>query len=84
MNQSRAFQNIEVGCENTTQVLCFAFTSNELKRWLEKTGCSFAPGKRGHLLVRRGNKKTVLPMHGKNHELATGTVNGIKKSLELK
>jgi mRNA interferase HicA len=59
-------------------------TSNELKRWLEKQGCSFLPGKGSHLLVRRGAKKTVLPMHGKNHELPIGTVNAIKKALGLK
>jgi mRNA interferase HicA len=59
-------------------------TSYELKRWLEKRGCSFSPGKGGHLLVRLGNKKSVLPMHGKSHELPTGTVNGIKKALGLK
>jgi mRNA interferase HicA len=56
-------------------------TGNELKRWLEK---SFSSGKGGHLLVRLGNRKSVLPMHGKSHELPTGTVNGIKKALGLK
>jgi mRNA interferase HicA len=49
-------------------------SSSELKRWLEKQGCSFASGKGGHLLVRRGDKKTVLLIHGKTHELPTGTV----------
>lgn len=38
----------------------------------------------GHLLVRLGNKKSVLPMRGKNHELPMGTVKGIKKALGLK
>jgi mRNA interferase HicA len=59
-------------------------TSGELKRWLEKQGASFTPGKGGHLIVRLAGKKTVLPMHGKSHELPTGTVNGIKKALGLK
>lgn len=59
-------------------------TSAELKRWLEKQGCSFAPAKGGHLLVRLGDKKTVIPIHGKNHDLPKGTVNGIKKALGLK
>ena len=59
-------------------------TSGELKRWLEKQGCSFSPGRGGHLLVRLGGRKSVLPMHGKNHELPAGTVNGIKKALGLK
>jgi len=59
-------------------------TSGELKRWLEKQGASFTPGKGGHLIVRLAGKKTVLPMQGKSHELPTGTVNGIKKALGLK
>ena len=59
-------------------------TSGELKRWLEKQGCSFSPGRGGHMLVRLGDKKTILPMHGKNHELKSGTVIGIKKALGLK
>jgi mRNA interferase HicA len=59
-------------------------TSAELKRWLEKQGCSFSPGRGGHLIVRLASKKSVLPMHGKSHELPTGTVNGIKKALGLK
>lgn len=69
---------------NTTEVLYSTVTSNELKRWLEKQGCSFASGKGGHLIVRLRNKKTVLPMHGKGHELPTGTVKGIKKALGLR
>jgi len=59
-------------------------TSAEFKRWLEKNGCTFLPGKGGHLLARRGDKKSVLPMHGKNKELGTGLVNAIKKQLGLK
>lgn len=68
----------------TTDVLSWAVTSAELKRWLERQGCSFSSSKGGHLLVRLGSKKTVLPMHGKKHDLPTGTVNGIKKALGLK
>lgn len=61
-------------------------TSAELERWLKSQGCTVYPerGKGGHRLVRLGDKKTVLPMHGKNHELPKGTVNGIKKALGLK
>jgi mRNA interferase HicA len=59
-------------------------TSGELKRWLEKRGCSFEPAKGGHLIVRLGDKKTIPPTHGKNHEMKTGTVHGIKKDLGLK
>jgi len=47
-------------------------TSSEMKR-LEKRGCAFEPGKGSHLHVRLGNKKTILPMHGKK-ELKRGLV----------
>jgi mRNA interferase HicA len=59
-------------------------TSAEFKRWLEKNGCKFLPGKGGHLHIVRGDKNSVLPMHGKNKELGTGLVNSIKKQLGLK
>ncbi len=59
-------------------------TSAEFKRWLAKHGCTFEPGKGSHLIVWRGNRRSVLPMHGKSKELRTGLVEGIKKDLGLK
>ena len=59
-------------------------TSNEFKRWLKKQGCTFESGKGGHLIVRRGELWSVLPMHGNEKELGTGLVNQIKKDLGLK
>ncbi len=58
--------------------------SQELKRYLIKHGCSFTSGKGGHLLVKRGSKKSVLPMHGTRKELGTGLVQKILKDLDLK
>lgn len=58
-------------------------TSQELKRWLQKRGCTFTTGDGGHLVVRRGDKVTDLPMHGKQKELGTGLVHRIKKDLGL-
>jgi len=58
-------------------------TSAELKRWLEKQGCTFGTQKGSHLKVYRGEKQTVLPIHDKK-EMKTGTVKGIKKTLGLK
>ena len=58
-------------------------TSNQFKRWLGKQGCTFESGKGGHLIVRRGARMSVLPMHGSSKELGTGLVNKIKKALEL-
>lgn len=59
-------------------------SSAEFKRWLEKRGCAFEPGKGGHLHVRLGDKRSVLPMHGAGKELGAGLVNRIKKDLNLK
>ena len=59
-------------------------TSQELKRWLTKQGCTFEPGRGGHLTIRLGNKVTDLPMHGGKKNLGTGLVNAIKKQLGLK
>jgi len=59
-------------------------TSGELKRWLEKQGCTFASGKGGHLHVRLGDRRSVLPMHGSGKELGKGVTEKIKKQLGLK
>jgi mRNA interferase HicA len=60
-------------------------TSQEFKRWLAKQGCTFESGRNtGHLIVRRGDKISDLPMHGKQKELGTGLANAIKKQLGLK
>ena len=49
-------------------------------------GCTFETKKGGsvHLVIRRGNRKSELPMHGGRKELGTGLVNAIKKQLGLK
>ncbi len=59
-------------------------TSAQLKKWLASQGCKFAPGKDGHLKVRRGEWRSVLPMHGSGNELGKGLVDKIKKELGLK
>jgi len=59
-------------------------SSQEFKRWLQKQGCTCESGHGGHLIVRRGERMSVLPMHGKQKELGTGLVNSIKKDLGLK
>ena len=58
-------------------------TSAELKGWLEKKGCTFAPGKGSHLKVRFGGRAAILPMRGKK-ELGKGVENAVKKQLGLK
>ncbi len=58
----------------------------ELKKWLAERGCTFETrkGGSGHLTVRRGNRKSQIPVHGHGKELGTGLVNKIKKDLGLK
>jgi mRNA interferase HicA len=60
--------------------------AQELKRWLAAQGCTFEAkkGGSGHLIVRRGEFVTELPMHGGQRELGTGLMNAIKKQLGLK
>jgi mRNA interferase HicA len=57
--------------------------SGQAKRFLAAKGCSFEPGKGGHLIVRRGNLKSVLPMHGSAKELGKGLWRKILKDLDL-
>jgi len=60
--------------------------AQELKKWLAAQGCTFETkkGGSGHIIVRRGDRKSELPMHGSSKELGTGLVNTIKKQLGLK
>ena len=60
--------------------------AQELKRRLASRGCTFESkqGGSGHLVVRRGDKITDLPMHGSKKELGTGLVNAIKRQLGSK
>lgn len=59
--------------------------AKELRRWLEKRGCTFHThkGGSGHLTVRRGHRTSQLPMHGSRKELGTRLVAKIKKDLGL-
>jgi mRNA interferase HicA len=60
--------------------------SRELKKYLAAQGCTFEThrGGSGHITVRRGARKTQLPMHGGGKQLGTGLVNKILKDLGLK
>ena len=60
--------------------------ASEFKKWLASRGCTFETKKAGsgHIVVRKGDKVTDLPMHGSGKELGTGLVNAIKKQLGLK
>lgn len=59
-------------------------TSKQFKRWLSQQGCTFESGKGGHLIVRLGEKTSVIPMHGSRKELGTGLVQKVKRDLGLR
>lgn len=58
--------------------------SNQAKRFLAKQGCSFQSAKGGHLIVRLGGRKSVLPMHGGKKELGKGLWLSILRDLGLR
>jgi mRNA interferase HicA len=60
--------------------------SAELMRLLRKHGCTFEThrGGSGHQTVRRGDRKTIIPVHGASRELGKGLVNKILKDLGIK
>jgi mRNA interferase HicA len=57
--------------------------SSQAKRYLSARGCTFEPGKGGHLLVRRGDRTSVLPQHGGRKELGKGLWLKILKDLDI-
>ena len=60
--------------------------AQELRRYLAARGCNFEThrGGSGHLTVRRGDRKSQIPMHGARKELGKGLVNKILKDLDLR
>ena len=58
-------------------------TARQFRRWLGKQGCTFESGHGGHVIVRRGKRMSILPMHGKK-DMPVGTMEAIKKDLGLK
>lgn len=59
--------------------------ASQLKRYLAKHGCTFESKRKGsgHLIVRRGDRKSELPMHGGAKQLGKGLIAKIKKDLGI-
>jgi mRNA interferase HicA len=59
--------------------------AKELRKFLAARGCAFEThrGGGGHITVRRGERKSQLPMHGSKKELGKGLVAKILKDLGL-
>lgn len=60
-----------------------SMNSGQFRRYLSKQGCSFEPGKGGHLIVRRGGRMSILPQHGGKKQLGTGLMKAIRKDLGI-
>jgi len=56
---------------------------SEFKRWLERQGAHFAPGKGSHQHVSLNGLHSVFPFHG-SKEIPQPLANRIKKDLGLK
>ena len=53
--------------------------ARQLRNWLRKRGCTFEPGRGGHVVARRGRRKSILPMHGGRKQLGKGLIAKIRK-----
>jgi mRNA interferase HicA len=56
---------------------------SEFKRWLQKQGATFTPGKGSHLHVELNGRTSVFPNHG-SKEIGEGLRRAILKDLGLK
>jgi len=59
--------------------------ANQFRRWLTTHhGCTFETKRgTGHQIVRRGKRKSVLPIHGGRHQLGKGLVAKILRDLGI-
>lgn len=60
-----------------------SMNSDQFRRWLAKKGCTFAPGRGGHLDVKRGERKSYIPQHGGAKQLGKGLIRKIMKDLDI-
>lgn len=60
-----------------------AMKYSEFKRWLQKQGATFTPGKGSHLHVELNGRTSVFPNHG-SKEIGEGLRRAILKDLGLK
>ena len=57
-------------------------TASELRRKLERLGCTFSQGTK-HLIVYYEGRRTLVPRHP-SKEIKTGTYRGILRKLGIK
>lgn len=56
---------------------------SEFRRWLERQGAKFTPGRGSHYKVTLNDRFSTFPDHG-SKEISKGLVEWIKKDLGLK
>ncbi|MPZ58483.1 MAG: addiction module toxin, HicA family [Rhizobiales bacterium] len=63
-----------------------SLNAQELRKLLAAQGCTFEnkKGGSGHIVVKHGDRRSELPMHGSRKELGKGLVSRILKDLGLK
>ena len=60
--------------------------SAELMKLLRRHGCTFEThrGGSGHVTVRRGDRRSVMPVHGASKDLGKGLLSKILKDLGIR
>ena len=63
-----------------------SLNANQFRRWLAQRDCTFESKRSGsgHVIVRRGDRKSELPMHGGNKQLGKGLIEKITRDLGLR
>ena len=59
--------------------------ANQFRRELRQHGCTFEnhKGGSGHVTIRRGDRKAILPVHGGRKQLGTKVVHKILRQLGI-
>ena len=58
--------------------------TRQFRTWLRKHGCTFETKRgTGHMVVRLGDRKSVLPMHGGARQLGKGLIRKIMRDLHI-
>ena len=57
--------------------------SDQFRRYLAGHGCTFEPGRGGHLNVYRGERRSYIPQHGGAKQLGLGLMRKVKKDLGI-
>ena len=59
--------------------------ARQLRAWRRRQGCTFETKRgTGHIIVRRGDMMTVLPVHGGNKQMGKGLIVKIMRQLGLR